>query len=202
MEMLCWNHSLSFSAHFLSALRVCLRRELDCAYVHVKRQPRLRKHFPAHMDCQGVRKESEASLALGYRFGFRPTSFPLGWSHKVSDCGTKPHLTAPALLVILDLLPSGLSEVAQDPTLPYLEAVNGVSPGIPALNLLPSAIRGHPGGGGFSESLLGNERGCPPCDHHGYPVLQWQDPRVSWALLCFFGNFFPKTTPPATDERS
>lgn len=44
------------------------------------------------------------------------------------------------------------------------------------LSLLP---RGHPGGGGFSKSLLGHERGCPPGDHHGHTVLQRQDPRVS-----------------------
>lgn len=199
--MLCCNHSLSLSAHFLSALGICLRRELDCAYMHVKRQPRLRKHFLAHMDCQGVRQEGVRGLSVpGLQIWFQADLLSSG--KKVSDCSTKPPLMALALLVILDLFPSGLSGVAQDPTLPYLKTVNGASPGIPALNLLPSAIRGHPGGGGFSESLLGNERGCPPCDHHGHPVLQWQDPRVSQALLCFFRNLFPKTTPSATDERS
>lgn len=155
------------------------------------------------MDCQGVRQEGVRGLTIpGLQIWFQADLLSSGVVPQSERLRHQPHLMAPALLVILDLLPCGLSEVAQDPTLPYLKAVKGASPGIPALNLLPSAIRGHPGGGGFSESLLGNERGCPPCDHHGHPVLQWQDPCVSQALLYFFGNFFPKTAPPATDERS
>lgn len=97
-----------------------------------------------------------------------------------------PHIVLHSPSVISDLVPSKLCSEFCSKISPCL------SQGALYSVFSPCRFRGHSGGGSFSESLLGHECGCPPGDHHGHPVLQWQNPRVSLVVLCANGSSSPK----------